>query len=711
MAEDPQPLTLQQRIAALNAAHIGRIPGDPPSSSHPTPPLPTKRPVVVKQNSINNPPERVNGSVIGSGVGNQPVPPPPPARKQPPPLPSRNSSLDEQRRGSVASIASSGTNDTTSSRVTSTRTKSTDSASRIKAPAWGECELPALPPKGAHHQPVTRKYSDDKPKYVNRAPSSTSVAIPATSSEAKPQQRPSLPPRLPSRKHDNEHRDHAPDPPLRKIPPMPSNEAIEKAKRAAFSYISPKDQSHAETVPVVESLPLPVKEQVLLPVKDHVPLPAREAIPVPIREHIPLPVREHIHLPAREIVSSHQADNQPLPPPVPLSSRPDLSTIQATKPNFTGDTVSVNTSSLPSTKCLICRDFSGPDHQATLFPRTNVSSLQNLAHQLTSPFPSPTDKARAIFTWLHHNIAYDVVSFFGNSVKSSTPQSTLQTGLAVCEGYAALFTNLASYAGLESVVISGHGKGYGFTPLPPGSALPPYSAGHAWNAVKIDNGEWKLIDACWGAGYVQGAGRPYVQKFNPDYFTMPNEQFAVKHFPGNKDQFFLPGGRRMSWEEYIVIDPACWPDTVEGPTVFTNAKEDYSIGEKTIYPRARKINVRQPDMVRFQFGLVCPHWTLKNHTRKGPPPVFIVSVHGVDGRHKDHIPLEHYPGSAGQGGDTWVVDISARELGAPGQTVTLFAITSFGDRQDARGLTVREFRDGKGRVGMGFTGVAAWDLV
>lgn len=418
------------------------------------------------------------------------------------------------------------------------------------------------------------------------------------------------------------------------------------------------------------------------------------------------------HPSAARDVLNHTTQDQTAPPPIPLASRPDLSAIQATKPKLTASTSTGNTSvSTSKTDCLICRDFSGPDYQATLFPRTQVTSSQTLAYQLTSPFDSPTDKARAIFIWLHHNIAYDVVSFFGNNVKGSTPQSTLQSGLAVCEGYAALFTNLATYAGLESVVISGHGKGYGFTALPPGSPLPPYNAGHAWNAVKIDDGEWKLIDACWGAGYVQGAGRPYVQKLSPEFFTMPNEEFAIKHFPGNKDLFFLPGGRQMSWEEYIVINPAWWPDNVEGPTIFTNAKEDYSIGEKTVHPRARKLNVHQPALTRFQFGLLCPHWTLERHTRKGPPPVFIISVNGVDGRNKDHIPMDHYPGGAGQGGDTWIADIDARELGAPGQTLTLFAVTSFGDRQDARGLTVREFLDGKGRVGMGFVGVAAWDLV
>ncbi|EHY52869.1 hypothetical protein ABEF92_000701 [Exophiala dermatitidis] len=737
MAEDPQPLTLQQRIAALNAAHIGRIPGDPPrpssNSSHiVTPAVPARRPIAVKQHTVNNPPERIHGSIVEqhNRVGNLPAPAPPPpvrpavaTRKQPPPLPQRNNSLDEQPQPQQRTSI-----ERTCPKVTATRNKSTESASRVKAPAWGECELPVLPPRGTHAH--AQSGNNDRPKHITRT--STTPPMPTrTSTDVRPPpppQRPALPPRPPS--HKNEH-DGAP---LRKIPPIPSIEAVEKAKKAAFSFTQQhKDHSPSHSQP------------------DAVPGRDRDIVPSVVKVNVQLPMREHrVQEP---VVANHEQrenmpfsamarvahafdhdalQHSPMPPPVPLSSRPDLSAIQATKPgplqrpSTTANGVAferTNTGAIPSSgsECLICRDFSGPDHQATLFPRTQVTSLQSLAHQLTSPFPSATDKARAIFTWLHHNISYDVVSFFNNNVKGSTPQSTLQSGLAVCEGYAALFTNLATYAGLESLVISGHGKGYGFKPLTPGSPLPPYSASHAWNAVKIDNGEWKLIDACWGAGHVQGAGQPYIRKFSPECFTMSNEEFAVKHFPGNKDHFFLPGGRRMTWEEYIVIDPACWPDMVEGPTIFTNAKEDYSIGEKTVCPRSRRIDVKNnTGMVRFQFGLLCPHWSLAKHTRKGPPPVYIVSVNGVDGRNKDHIPMEYYPGGGNNsgggggghgGGDTWLVDIPARQLGAPGQTLTLFAVTSFGDRQDARGLTVREFREGKGRVGMGFVGVAAWELV
>lgn len=76
-------------------------------------------------------------------------------------------------------------------------------------------------------------------------------------------------------------------------------------------------------------------------------------------------------------------------------------------------------------------------------------------------------------------------------------------------------------------MVGGHGKGYGFTPLKEGERPPPRKAsGHAWNAVKIDNGYWKLLDACWGAGSV--SGQSYSQHFKPHQFTASNEMFGYE---------------------------------------------------------------------------------------------------------------------------------------------------------------------------------------
>lgn len=406
---------------------------------------------------------------------------------------------------------------------------------------------------------------------------------------------------------------------------------------------------------------------------------------------------------------SQEQEPSPVPPPVPLASRPDLSKLQATKPRANAS----NGWTVPSTTCLKCRDFAGPDSHASRFPRESLPShdLAWLANELTGPFPSPTDKARVLFTWLHHNVEYDVKTFFGNSVKRSTPASTLATGLAVCEGYAQLFAELARHAGLEAVVISGHGKGFGYQEIAPGSSLPPYQGNHAWNAVKIDNGQWKLIDATWGAGAIQGAGQPYLKRFEPSMFTNTNDELGLRHYPANRDQFYRDDGRPwISWDEYLLGNPNS-PLGAEQPMVYDDARKR-SIGEGTFLPAAKRISVNQPGPIRVQFGLVCEHWTLERHSRT-LPGLFLLMVHGVDGRNEDRIPMNHARGSGpGGGGDVWYVDVAdARMLGAAGQTVQIAVLTSFGDHKDARGISIEEYRAKIGRVGMAWAYIAEWELV
>ncbi|KAL9109808.1 MAG: hypothetical protein Q9227_005511 [Pyrenula ochraceoflavens] len=700
MAEDPQPQSITQRIAALNQAHIGRVPGDPPLP-RPKPPLPTTRP-----KSFNNPPAKVVGSVTSnSGIGNEPngvrekeilsppqvtrttsntlnkqkaVPPPLPTRKsstQPSPAlpPRRPTERNERRDSSESTISTISTISGVSINTTlanGARRKSTDAARAVKAPAWGDTDLPPLPVRPAEKSTTEARSSQDRPKYAVRAPSSTQKITPTISSEnLRPSQsNPSLPPRLPSRTKSIPRFDDGPSQkienkePTRKLPPpVPSAAALEKVRRSALSFglNKPKDDQTVE-----------ISDQ-----------------------------------PTSNGVDTHnQTGAIPSePPPVPLASRPDLSKIQATKPN----------PSQSATSCMTCRDFSAPDHHATLFPRQTVRSLPELAQSLTAPFPSHTDKARALFTWLHHNIRYDVDAFFNNALQPSTPSSTLNTGLAVCEGYAALFHNLATHAGLESVSISGHGKGFGYAPF---TSPPPFDSNHAWNAVKIDHGEWKLIDCCWGAGHVQGKGQPYQQTFHPECFTMSNEEFSLKHFATNKDQLF--GATPHSWPEYIMINPdTYYTGGVEPPTLFSNAKADYGIGARTLRPSGKKIGIREQGPLRFGFALLCPHWSLDRHVRKGPPPLFILAVHGLDGRKDDFVPFQYLPGPGGAG-DRWVADVrDRRELGAPGQGLTVFAVTSFNERKDerqTRGLGIREWEEGRkrrGGVAMGFVGVAAWEIV
>lgn len=276
-------------------------------------------------------------------------------------------------------------------------------------------------------------------------------------------------------------------------------------------------------------------------------------------------------------------------------------------------------------------------------------------------------------------------------------EDTIFSGKAVCQGYAETYKAIANRAGLDCIVVGGHGKGYGHTPLKKGeSPPPPKPDGHAWNAVRVDGGVWKLLDACWGAGHLDSGSGEYKQKFSPGQFTRSNDKFGRSHFPRDPQHQFRDDGRIITWEEYFI-------GRVNGetPIFYTNGHQE-GIAEDSVEPMERQIPVYSGEVVRFQFSKICPHWTSEKHG-KGKPPLLLLSIHGVDGRKDEMIPIET------DGYWHWI-DVNARDLGAPGQAVQVAQLTSI-NGQDARGVSGQEYLSKKGKVGMGWSYVLKWDLV
>lgn len=81
----------------------------------------------------------------------------------------------------------------------------------------------------------------------------------------------------------------------------------------------------------------------------------------------------------------------------------------------------------------------------------------------------------------------------------------------------------------------------------------------------------------------------------------------------------------------------------------------------------------------------------------------ILKINGVDGRKEDYVAFENND-------HWWWADVRAKDLGAPGQVVHCYAVTTISGR-DARGVSRREYLNKKGKVAMGFGGVCAWTLV
>jgi hypothetical protein len=161
------------------------------------------------------------------------------------------------------------------------------------------------------------------------------------------------------------------------------------------------------------------------------------------------------------------------------------------------------------------------DAWARAAPASSARSVEGLALYLNQGMRDETEVARAAFTWIADNVAYDLA--FGR--EWTAPDVVLEGGRAACYGYAALFKSLVEAMGLEGAIIIGHGKGRGYEP---GQAT-TRAHDHMWNAVKI-GGEWRLVDCTWGAGYVDDGGR-FVRRFTDHYFLTPPEEFAYDHLP------------------------------------------------------------------------------------------------------------------------------------------------------------------------------------
>ncbi|KAF9693023.1 hypothetical protein EKO04_009275 [Ascochyta lentis] len=661
-----EPASIKSRIAALNLEKVhAPAPGARPTYSYdavssakkkpPPPPPPAQRPPQYRTQTVNNPPLLDNAPASTHRIGNQPqlekpaprvspaLPPRPPPRtasQQSPALPPRKSSdRSVTRRESSESISTIASGVSTLS-LGSVKTNASNGSTlyQVRAPAYDPAKLPPLPPKKQEEQKsATRAAMTSKRGLV------PSQALPPQIRPSAPAlpSRPSLPPRQ-STTNASERPSERPALPGRPTSTTQAKRAIVPPPQRSALSLGFNNKSTVEPPPVPQTRPSP-------------------------------------------------APDAGAPPPIPTSSRPNLDAIMASKPKPGA-----------AAPCLICRDFSGPDDHAARFPRQQLpsSDVGWLAHQLCAPFPSATDKARAIFTWLHHNVDYDVKNFFAGTIQPSTPEKTITSGMAVCEGYAGLFAALALKAGLEAMVCSGASKGFGHSPIGPNDPVPPFKSTHAWNACRIDNGEWKLIDPCWGAGHIgcQLKNEGYKRSFSPQEFTSSNIDFGMRHFPGNSSHQFREDGRVLSYEDFMRDDAG------GRVMVYGDAQTEHGLGGRSFQPAQLNIKVHDPQgppVIRFQFASVCEHWDNARHG-KGKSYVMLLSIGGVDGRKSEHRPFN-------TNGQVWWLDVNRSELGCAGQKVSVYAVTEFCNK-NARGLTYDEWNN-KTAFSCQFGGIAMWQLV
>lgn len=187
----------------------------------------------------------------------------------------------------------------------------------------------------------------------------------------------------------------------------------------------------------------------------------------------------------------------------------------------------------------------------------NISVLSQerpeaLAKKLTANYNTELGKVTSIFKWITENISYRIKPDY-RSLKSMgetdvidneplkplnerVAETVLKKRVAVCDGYARLFTTLCEYAGIRSEIIVGFAKS--------GTNKPTqrFGVNHYWNAVMIDE-KWFLLDATWASGYFTQRCNEFIREYDEKYFLTAPEIFIQDHYPDDARWTLLPDSK------------------------------------------------------------------------------------------------------------------------------------------------------------------------
>ncbi len=172
-----------------------------------------------------------------------------------------------------------------------------------------------------------------------------------------------------------------------------------------------------------------------------------------------------------------------------------------------------------------------------LVPFFSAAQITDDLHNIIEEIDLSQDTARGIYDWMTENIKYDVKELKrveeankkrGQKTKKSQEEweesllkSVIKKKKGVCQGYSILFDAIAKELGLPSAIITGYVKDND------GKIL--NKIGHSWNAIKTD-GRWILVDATWGAGYLNERGK-FIKANKDNWYDVDPSEMIKRHMP------------------------------------------------------------------------------------------------------------------------------------------------------------------------------------
>lgn len=202
------------------------------------------------------------------------------------------------------------------------------------------------------------------------------------------------------------------------------------------------------------------------------------------------------------------------------------------------------------------RNFKAIDDYAKKLGRLDSMNMGTIATLLTKNYEDKTDKARAIFTWIATNISYDVKNARSGNTEKNTTDLVLRNRKALGAGYAILFQDMCSVAGIRCLTVDGFIK-FGSEQI--GDTKTEIN--HTWNVVQLGQSPeaWYYVDACKGSGYPDAEFKTFTPAYNDEYFFANLTIFNWEHCPDNPAWYLGPRPKgKKEFFELPVIKPLAY---------------------------------------------------------------------------------------------------------------------------------------------------------
>src|SRR5436190_1643522 len=177
------------------------------------------------------------------------------------------------------------------------------------------------------------------------------------------------------------------------------------------------------------------------------------------------------------------------------------------------------------------RDFTAVDAYVKSLGSLDSMTMGTINNVVSKKFQDKTDKARAIYYWITHNITYDLKSAKNNSLTKNTPTEVLLYRKAVGAGFASLFQDMCSSADIRCLTVNGYVK---HSTEEIGEKATEIN--HSWAVVQLGQSPdtWYYVDPAWGSGYADVEMKTFTKSFTGAYFFADKPTFNLQHYPDNE---------------------------------------------------------------------------------------------------------------------------------------------------------------------------------